>query len=228
MSPRKIMFLAAAAAATLCGARAAHSAILASDANAIPGFHGTQDFSTSIATLSMKGEVEYAVYAPGQFKLTFGSGSDPSSDARYVYAYQMHNTGGTADRDLGFLSVGFDGSGPGGSNPQNMGILLVGDHGDDPSASTLIPVGGPPFNSATWNFSTPIPDGHFSEILLFTSPFPPKFYTSSVQGGGLSKESSPPVTGGPGGLPSPVPEPATALTACGMLATLLIRRRKSK
>jgi hypothetical protein len=215
MSPRKIIFLAAAAA-TLWGTRA-YSAILATDANAIAGFHGTQDFSTTIATLSMKGEVDYAVYAPGQFKLTFGPGSDPSSDQRYVYAYQMHNTGGTADRDLGFLSVGFDQSTPGGSNPTNLGFLNL-NTGDDPTSSTFVPAAAP-FHSATWNFNNTIGDGRFSEVLIFTSPFPPAFYDSSVQGGGLSKQSR---------LPSPVPEPGTALAACGLAGALLIRRRNSK
>lgn len=217
MSPRKTM-LVAAAAAMLWGTRA-FSAILATDANAMSGFHGTQDFSTTIATLTMKGEVDYAVYEPGKFKLTFGPGSDPSSDKRYVYAYQMHNTGGTADRDLGFLSVGIDQNTPARFDPADIGIILVGDHGDDPSQSLFIPVAGPPYNSATWNFQTPIPDAHFSEILLFTSPYPPAFYDSSVQGGGLSKQSR---------LPSPVPEPGTALTACGMGIALLLRRRNLK
>jgi len=217
MSPRKIM-LVAAAAAMLWGTKA-FSAILATDANAMAGFHGTQDFSTTIATLTMKGEVDYAVYEPGKFKLTFGPGSDPSSDKRYVYAYQLHNTGGTTDRDLGFLSVGLDQNSPARFDPANIGIILAGDHGDDPSASSFIPAGGPPFNSATWNFSTPIPDGHFSEILLFTSPYSPAFFDSSVQGGGLSKQSR---------LPSPVPEPGTALTACGMGIALLLRRRNLK
>lgn len=216
MSPRKTMLLAAAAA-MLWGTKA-FSAILATDANAVSGFHGTQDFSTTIGSLSMKGTVDYAVYAPGQFKQTFGPGSDPSNDQRYVYAYQLHNTGGTADRDLGFLSVGFDAAGPGGAGPSNLGALL-GQPGDAPSGSSFIPVGGPPFNSATWNFTSTIPDGHDSQILLFTSPYPPEFYDASVQGGGLSKQSR---------LPSPVPEPGTALAACGMLGALLIRRRITK
>jgi len=217
MSPRKTIIIAAAAA--MLWSTKAFSAILATDANAIAGFHGTEDFSTAIASLSMKGEVDYAVYAPGQFKLTFGAGSDPSSDKRYVYAYQMHNTGGTADRDLGLLSVGFDQNSPAKFNPTDLGILLVGDHGDDPSATSFIPVGGPPFASATWNFATTIPDGHFSEVLLFTSPYPPAFYDASVQGGGLTKQQR---------LPSPVPEPGTALAACGMGMALLLRRRNLK
>src|SRR2546423_279715 len=218
MSPRKTMILAAAAAAAmLCGTKA-YSAILATDANAVSGFHGTQDFSTGLLTLTMKGEVDYAVYAPGKFKQTFGAGSDPSNDKRYVYAYQLHNTGGTADRDLGFLSVGFDAAGPGGAGPSDLGVLLS-QPGDAPSSFSFIPAGGPPFNSATWNFTTAIPDAHYSEILLFTSPFPPEFYDASVQGGGLSKQSR---------LPSPVPEPGTVLAACGMMGALLIRRRTTK
>jgi len=198
MSPRKIMLLAAAAAATLWGTRA-YSAILATDANAIAGFHGTRDFSTTIATLSMKGEVDYAVYAPGQFKLTFGPGSDPSNDTRYVYAYQMHNTGGAADRDLGFLSVGFDG--PGGSNPQNISFLN-NNLGDDPSASTLSPTSGPPYNSATWNFATPIPDARFSEILLFTSPLPPSFIHRASRVEDCPRKAAPPPPEGPAGYPA--------------------------
>jgi hypothetical protein len=98
-------------------------------------------------------------------------------------------------------------------------MLLVGDHGDDPSSFSFIPAGGPPFNSATWNFTSAIPDTHYSEILLFTSAFPPEFYDASVQGGGLSKQSR---------LPSPVPEPGTVLAACGMMGALLIRRRNTK
>jgi len=209
--------LLAAVAAMLCGTKA-YSAILATDANAVAGFHGTEDFSTSLGTLSMKGEVDYAVYAPGQFKLTFGAGSDPSNDKRYVYAYQVHNTGGTADRDLGFLSVGFDPAFSGGSNSTDLGMLLVGDHGDDPSSTSFIPA-SMPFTSATWNFANAIPDSHYSEILLFTSAFPPEFYNASVQGGGLSKQSR---------LPSPVPEPGTVLAACGMMGALLVRRRNTK
>ena len=160
-------------------------------------------------------------------RVSSSAAGDPSGGTRFVYAYQLHNTGGTADRDLGFLSVGFDASGPGGSNPADIGILLVGDHGDDPSSASFIPASGPPYNSATWNFSTTLPDGHYSEILLFTSPYPPEYYTASVQGGGLSKQSDTSPNGG-GGLPSPVPEPGTVLAACGMMGALLIRRRKSK
>ena len=216
MSPRKTMLLAAAAA-MLWGTKA-FSAILATDVNAMAGFHGTQDFSTAIGTLTMKGEADYAVYEPGKFNLTF-HGGDPSANKRYVYAYQLHNTGGTTDRDLGFLSVGFDQNSPARFNPADLGMLLVGDHGDDPSSSSFIPASGPPYNSATWNFQTAIPDAHYSEILLFTSQYPPAFYDSSVQGGGLSKQSR---------LPSPVPEPGTALAACGMTMAFLLRRRNLK
>src|SRR5438046_2539121 len=93
---------------------------------------------------------------------------------------------------------------------------FLANFGHDPSSSSFIPAGGLPFNSATWNFSPTIPDGHFSEILLFTSPFAPTMIDSSVQGGGLSRQSQ---------LPSPVPEPGTVLAAYGMMGELLLRRR---
>ncbi len=213
MSPRKTILIAAAAV-MLCGTRA-FPAILADDVNAISGFHGTEDFSTAVPPLSMMAQVDYAVYAPGMFNASF-PGSDPSSGLRYVYAYRVHNTGtpGNAlERDPAFLSVGFDG----GELPQNMGFVDL-NIGDNPNASTLIPVSGPPYASATWNFTFPITETKYSEVLLFTSPFPPEFDDASVQGGGLATQKR---------LPSPVPEPGTALAACGMMAALLTRRRNS-
>src|SRR2546426_12007332 len=105
MSPRK-MILAAAAAVLLLGARA-FSALLVGDANAMTGWNGTVNFDTVIAPFTMKAEVDYAVYAPGQFNLSF-PGGDPSAGARYVYAYRVHNTGSSTlstERNPGFFSV---------------------------------------------------------------------------------------------------------------------------
>jgi len=218
MSPRKKIF-AAAAAVLLLGTRA-FSAILATDVNAMAGFKGTVDFTAALPPLSMNAEVDYAVYAPGQFNLTFGSGADPSNGARFVYAYQIHNTGtvgNSLQRDPAFFSVGFDGN----ENPQNIGFLNIPAGDTSPSASTFIPVGSPPYASATWDFNPVIPDTKFSEILLFTSAAPPEFEDASVQGGGLSTQRRLP-------SPLPVPEPGSALAALGMSAALLIRRRASK
>jgi len=219
MTPGKT-FIAAAAAVLLLGTRA-FSAILATDVNAMAGFKGTVDFTSLVPPpMSMRAEVDYAVYAPGQFNLTFGAGADPSNGARYVYAYQVHNTGtstGTLERDPAFFSVGFDLD----ENPLDIGFLNIPAGDIAPSASKFIPIGSPPYASATWDFNPTIPDGKFSEILLFTSAAPPEFDDASVQGGGLSTQKRLP-------SPLPVPEPGTALAVVGMGAALLMRRRASK
>ena len=75
MSPRKTIF-AAAAAVLLTGARA-FSALLVGDVNAMTGWSGTVNFDAAQAPFTMKAEVDYAVYAPGQFNLSF-AGGDPS------------------------------------------------------------------------------------------------------------------------------------------------------
>jgi MYXO-CTERM domain-containing protein len=218
MSPRK-MILAAAAATLLLGTKA-FPAILATDVNAMAGFKGNTDFTAVLGTLSMKAEVDYAVYAPGQFNLTFGAGADPSNGLRYVYAYEIHNTGAVgnaSERDPGFFSVGFDGN----ENPQNIGFVNIIAGDTSPSAAMFIPVASPPFASATWDFNPVIPDTKWSEILIFTSAAPPEFDDASVQGGGLTTMKRLP-------SPLPVPEPGTALAAVGIGAAFLMRRRASK
>jgi hypothetical protein len=223
MSPRRIL-ITAAASVLLLSARA-FSAILATDVNAMPGFKGTENFDTAAPPpllLSLKANVDYAVYAPGMFNLSF-PGSDPSGGSHYVYAYQVLSTGTAASRDPAFLSVGFD---PG-DNAVNIGF--VQGFGSDPIPSFIPVGGGPDFTSATWNFNPAIPDGAASDILFYTSRQGPEYHTSSVQGGGLTHESQPGrlnQTGLPS--PAPVPEPGTALAALGTVAALLIRRRASK
>jgi MYXO-CTERM domain-containing protein len=213
MSPRKII-IAAAAAVLLFGARA-YSAILATDANAMAGFKGTVDFSTVQGPFTMGAEVDYAVYAPGNFNLSFGAGSDPSNGARFVYAYQIHNTGTIAlDRDPAFFSVGFDPL----DHQTDIGVL-TSSAGVSPSAFAFIPVANPPFHSATWDFNPIIGDGQSSKIVYYTSSMGPQMDDASVQGGGLAAQRQ---------LPSPVPEPSAALAALGMGAALLMRRRNTK
>src|SRR5438552_10825429 len=110
MSSRKVI-LASAATIMLWSTRV-FSAILATDLNAMAGFHGTTDFTSNVGTLFLRAEVDYAVYEPGKFQLTFGPGSDPSNGTQYLYAYELHNTGtvgNSSDRDPDFLSVGFHG-----------------------------------------------------------------------------------------------------------------------
>ncbi len=214
MSPRKTIF-AAAAAVLLTGARA-FSALLVGDVNAMTGFNGTVNFDAVQVPFTMKAEVDYAVYAPGQFNASF-PGGDPSAGARFVYAYRVHNTGTSTlstERNPGFFSVGFD---PGDA-AQDIGFLDL-NVGSDPNPAEFIPVGGGPnYTSATWNFNPVIPKASYSEVLIFTSKNGPQMDDASVQGGVSAQRL----------LPSPVPEPGTALAACGMAVALLMRRRASK
>jgi len=214
MSPRKTI-LAATASVLLLGA-SAFGALLVGDGNAMAGFNGTTNFDAAMAGYTQKTDVDYAVYAPGNFNLSF-PGGDPSGGARFVYAYRVHNTGNSVlatELNPNYLSVGFD---PG-DLPQDIGFLN-NNVGSDPNPAQFIPIGGGPnYTSATWNFSPPIPKLAYSEVLIYTSVNRPEFDDSSIQSGIVAQKT----------LPSPVPEPGTALAACGMGAALLMRRRASK
>ena len=92
--------------------------------------------------------------------------------------------------------TGIDGAG---QNPNDYAILLR--------------TAGWDFNSPTLNY------GSTSDVLLFTSPFPPEEDTATVSGGAHIKTEN---------LPSPTPEPATfALLAVGAAVALARRRRRA-
>jgi hypothetical protein len=203
----------AGAALLLAHATTARAGILATDPNALAGFRGTQPFAFAMPPFSFNATVDYAVYAPGQFQQTFGAGSDPSGGTRFVYAYQMFNTGTAQQLLPRELSVGFNGN----QNPANIGFLpdAFGNFGIDPTTSTFIPA-APPFTSAIWNRTNWLPAGAASEILLFTAPNGPGFFNSSVRAGALVDERT---------LPSPIPEPATLGAAAVALLLSVTRRR---
>ena len=204
----------------------AAAGVLAVDGNALPAFRGTKGFDITLATWVLISEVDYAVYAPGQFEASFGVGSDPSAGTHYVYAYQLFNDPGNqgANRELTELTVGFtdlvdlvDDI----ELPANMGFLpnAFGDFGLDPFSSTLFGVGP---GSAVWSYiGSPIPVSSKSEILLYTSPYPPEFDAAAVKGGiGTGVDMDNHI------LPSPnsVPEPGTL--ALGMLGMVLLVTRR--
>jgi len=225
MSPPKKIVAAAAAAVLLLGTTA-YSALLVGDINAMSSFNGTQEFDAPAppTSRSLKADVDYAVYAPGKFNLSF-PGSDPSGGQRYVYAYRVHSTGTiggpTLEKEPTYLSVGFDL----GDIAQDITFLNLG-NGADPVLTRFIAFDGSnppvaPYSSATWDFQTPIPDGQYSEVVLFTSPQPPERDDSSVLGPAVNAQRTLP-------SPGPVPEPGSLLAACGMVAALLVRRRAMK
>jgi hypothetical protein len=199
------------------GATSVSSAsILASDPNAMGGsWQGIARFQSSpmpIVTV----DVEYAVYAPGQFNLTF-PGGDPSNGAQYVYAYQIFNEVNPHPYPAG---------------PGYVSRFSVGLSGRDEQAANIgwIPNPNPPAGllpnnfgfgptTAGWDYAAPqLTYLSRSVVLLYTSPFSPELDSSSVTGSYAM--------GATVLLPSPTPEPMTlALVVAGMSVLLLRRRR---
>ncbi len=152
MSPRKTIF-AAAVAVLLLGARA-FGALLVGDPNSMTGWNGTVNFDTTFSIYTVKAEVDYAVYAPGQFNLSF-PGGDPSGGSHYVYAYRVHNTGSSpfsTEKNPEHFTVGLDfGDAP---DVDSIGFLDL-NVGVDPIASLFKPESATPdYTSATWDFAT--------------------------------------------------------------------------
>jgi PEP-CTERM motif len=194
------------------------------DANAMPGFQGFQDY-LAVIPATVSGRVEYAVYAPGMFDLSYPNpampGADPSNGTEWVYAYQVYNTGTAADLQITGLTVGLDAL----ADPHSVGILnpLYGDNGKDPDSSFFSPSSGPPLSSTRWSYTGAATrlfggaPGEHSEILLFTSPHPPTYRDGGILGGAAPA---------PALLPSPVPEPGTiVLFAVGAMILAAARRR---
>ncbi len=163
---------------------------------AIPGFTGSQLFDAGFSTFTVKANVDFAVFAPGDFGTAF-PGLDPSGGADYVYAYQIENL----DTDISKLTVGLDGDEPLGA------ITFITDPGvTDPTTSSYIGSGP---TSAAWDFTVPnaIANGNSSAVLIFTSSAAPEFDNATVAAAFSDMQS----------LPSPLPEPATlGLMAMGL------------
>jgi hypothetical protein len=183
---------------------------LATDGNAMPNWQGTLNLDGTNAGKNIHVKVEYAVYAPGPgFNSSF-PGLDPSTGAKYVYAYQLFNTGATTDEKIMSFSVGLDGDNfelPGDirniNNPAPVGVN-----------ATITPI-GLHSTSAVWSY-LPFPAGSGyivpgssgtsrSKILLFTSPCDPELDNTTVVGTNNVAATA------LDSLPSPVPEPASLL-----------------
>ncbi|MGB2975715.1 MAG: PEP-CTERM sorting domain-containing protein [Phycisphaerae bacterium] len=212
---RGIWGLVVAVMAVLLGcAGLATAGPIAGDPNAMPAWQGTQQFYATSGVRTLQVDVEYAVYAPGNYGL---SGTDPSGDTQYVYAYQVFNDLG-GNRPVSSFSVGLDPTANVANSGFDAGSGTLG--GTAPTASGFIDV---PPTSALWSFLLntidPPPANEYSTVLLFTSPYGPQWAPATVIDGGLGNTQD---------LPSPTPEPATlALMALGGVG-LLARRRREK
>lgn len=157
--------------------------------------------------LDWAADVEYCVYAPGDFQLSF-PGQDPSLGTEYVYAYQIFNdldpypTTPTwwdgAHGHLNAFSVAIDGDEQAHNDHHfNDPAQVPPPPQVDPSSHTIVGT------SAFFGFAdaSQLDYGEVSEILIFTSPFTPEEDDAGLSG----------VRGESHLLPSPsnVPEPAT-------------------
>ncbi len=216
-----------ALAMTLAGIAAgpAQAGILVGDTNAMAGWDGYVTLSNSSHSHTLNGTVDYAVYAPGAFDLSF-PGSDPSNNTAYVYAYEFFNTTSTSTEKILNFSVGLHGGGP----VANQGYLTPpagpsGNPSDVPGPITS--------TAAVWYYSSPnyVGVGQNSEVLIFTSPCAPEWDTVALSGN-YSVGANLPTNGIPAqgnGVPSPTPEPAAMLLlamAAGLLGLRGIVRRR--
>ena len=234
MHKRLVSTLCAALVAVLISGTAV-AGPLTTDPNAIPGWQGSTPFNATLGGSVLVTNVDYAVYAPGQFGNSVAMGApghtpfDPSGGTDYVYAYEILNTGGNSK--VLTLSVGLDylnGAVPTSAtsighdpNTPELGTAPTGT-----SAAIFNPAVGTKQNGRwSWSSIGGLVAGGHSDILIFSSPFGPQMYQSTVAGIGVSTPNTPGNV-----LPSPTPEPTTAALAaiggvCLLAAARTFRRR---
>ena len=208
-------FGVALAAAALGPAASARAGLIADDLHGLLGWHGTQHFQ---ATPSLYLNVDYCVYAPGAFDLTFGSGADPSHGTQYVYAYQILNDipGHPAPDPLKDYVTSFSvGLSDRNEQPANVAVVTV-TGGKTPALKYFSPAPPQVPSTVTWKFTTSVKSGSFSNILLYTSPFGPELDNATILGYSADTHL----------LPSPLPEPATLMLMGGGLAAILWQARR--
>jgi hypothetical protein len=199
------------------------SASLVTDANGMNGgspgqWQNTVRLQSSPAIVAVN--VDYCVYAPGQFGLSF-SGADPTGGTEYVYAYQIRNTLSPHPYPAYKGAVTRFSEGLSGGDEQASHIGSVLDDPNDPNRK--MPTAQQlSLQTAGWDFNSPgeLKYGYTSGVLFFTSPHSPEMDTGSVTGS-MGFYAS-------GQFPSPAPEPATGgLLGAGLivLAGRKARRR---
>ena len=185
------------------------------DGNAIAGFSGSQHFSGGFPGFGFEADVDYAVFEPGDFELSY-PGEDPSAGSEYVYAYQIFNQG---PNSIALLSVGMSGG-------AGEATFLAEFGAGQPPRDMHFAEPAPPYTSALFDFlipapATPVAAGGNSTILLMTSEHAPHFDNSTVRDTFSLAGSGP--------LPSPasIPEPGTIyLLAIGAVLLLVRATRR--
>lgn len=210
-------------------AAAAIAGPLPTDPAAMVGWKSSQLFNNPG---KITATVEYAVYAPGQFSASVALGNpvDPSGGSDWVYAYEIFAT----NTPVLTLTVNIT---PGNVPAPYVGSNRIGDLplspelGESPDSGTtnvffnwstaLLAINNVRWTNATNGSNPDLWKNNHSTILFYTAPTGPKFVNSSISGGGANVASA--------NLPSPVPEPRTAVMAAIAGAVLLAvrwRRRR--
>lgn len=187
-----------AAAALLAGMAAgnAQAGILAIDGNGLAAWRGTAVMEHLFDGPTVTMDVDYCVYAPGDFAESFGF--DPGA-GRYVYAYQIvDNPGNYAVQ----LSLHLDDD----EDANNISYIAASAYGFDPNVARFADF------TALWLFNPVLPADTDSTILYFTSPWGPEWDNAALTGNDFFSDMVEV-------LPSPTPEPGTLimLAAGGIL-----------
>jgi hypothetical protein len=223
--PAVVLVFGAVFAALTLFLAPAMGGLIAGDTNAMGGqWQGTLQMTgvatnpITHATVNLYVDVEYAVYSPGQFSESF-SGLDPSNGTEYVYAYQLFNISSSTDGGLISFTVGMDG------NEWSTGDVITEIGGSYATGNTSAPnfVGETTPTSAKWSYSTSkrIKSGYSSLILIFTSKYGPEMDFANILGYSGATDSSNSYV-----LPSPTPEPATAVSLLVALGLFFVYRSR--
>ncbi len=232
------------AIAVLLLANLATAGVLTSDGNALPGWSGSIIMSGTNGSNILEAQVDYAVYTKANYlssgDLTAYLGHVPANPGSagpndfYIYVYQIfNNPAGGAVGNVGVtqMSIGLDhlnGALPtnSGSVGHDVGAPAVG---APPAFSQIIPLGATaPDTNFKWIWTgSGFAPGVNSDLLIFTSPSYPKFMQATMTGTLSTNDQD--LTPR---LPSPTPEPATAVLAllggCGAMAVWRSRRRRQR
>lgn len=186
--------------------------VLVTDPN---GMGGEWQDSQHYSGASIEADLDFCVYAPGQFNKTFEDPVPLVGDDNYVYAYQIVEVAiGNMGADKSFvrwLKVGLGAD-------EDVDVIGYFDDGSDNLVSPSESKFAADLQSAIWNFNSPtVQVGEHSAILYFSSPFAPEWGSGTMSGW---------FGAGPHDVPSPTPEPGTlALMGIGLVAVLRARRK---
>ena len=214
---RKWIAITACVACLLCCVNSMQGSLMG-DSHAITGWKGHAYYIDTL-NLGLAAWVEYAVFAPSKFKLSY-SGRDPNVDSMYVYAYQIFNNDPDHPNQnvsqrayVNRFSVGMEGNEKAGNR------FSIHESGD-----IISNTGSLSSTSVKWSFYSPnITYGNVSDILYFASPYSPETDTCTLQGNGATLTLNLP---SPSNIVAPAPEPVSAFWL--VLATMTCRRVRGR